>query len=171
MADVRIPIWRRVALHCLRVTVVYRETSLSCLKGACILTCNHVSLLDGVIVALASPVPLDFAVSPRFAVDVKATRYGMAVLASLGLGRVVPLSSMRNLFGMRVLLKSLRAGRAVMIFPTGTIREDATELSGYRWLQDRSGCKVVSASIKGAERCRFFSSKGDRLFPKIEVVI
>lgn len=170
-AAVHIPLWRRAALWCLRVEVRYRPRSVSRLGGPCIVVCNHASLLDGVILALASPVPLAFAVTPRFAVDNRLTRWGLAALSRAGLGVVVPVSERRGLFGMRRLLAHLRAGRSVMIFPSGTIRAGAAAMPGYEWLRDRSGCGVLEARIVGAERWRFLASGGTRIFPRIEVTI
>jgi len=167
-------IWRRLGLFLLRVKVRYTGTSRQLVDRPCILICNHESLLDGVAIALASPVPLAFAVTPRHAVENRFTANGMRFLASCGLGKVVPLAQSTPM-GMRALFRELQAGRSVMIFPSGSIMADDAH-DGYLWLSRRTGCPVVSASISGAARSRFFgraarAGKATELWPRIALTI
>ena len=53
---VKIPAWRRLILSAFRCKVHYTATTpKTLLAGPTIIACNHVSMLDGVLVALASP--------------------------------------------------------------------------------------------------------------------
>lgn len=170
----RLPLWRSIALRVLRVNVTYTETTRVLMDRPSILVCNHESLLDGVSIALASPTPLAFAVTPKHAVENRFTATGLRFLASRGLGRVVSLSQ-TNPMALRSLLHELQAGRSVMIFPSGTIMSDA-EHRGHIWLAEKSGCSIVTASISGAARSRFFgrsakAGKPTELWPRINLTI
>lgn len=58
-----IPFWRKTLLRMFRVHVRYTQSVKTALdRQPVILTCNHLSLLDGVLIALASPRPLVYAV-------------------------------------------------------------------------------------------------------------
>lgn len=169
-----LPMWRRIGLSLLRVQVIYTDASRHLADRPCILICNHQSLLDGVAIALASPVPLTFAVTPRHAIENRFTANGMSFLASCGLGAVVPLGQSTPM-GMRVLLRELQDGRSVMIFPSGSIMDDDAH-DGYLWLSKRAECPVVSASISGAARSRFFGRDARTglptvLWPRIALTI
>lgn len=170
----QISLWRKAALKLLRVQVTYTENSSRLLERPCILICNHESLLDGVAIALASPVPLAFAVTPRHAIENKFTANGMRFLAACGLGRVVPLAQSTPM-GMRSLLRALEAGQSVMIFPSGSIMRDEAH-DGFRWLAEKAGCPVVAASISGAGRSRLFGraarvGRATELWPRIALTI
>ena len=70
---------RKTLLPVLRVKASYSAQSLEKLKhGPAIVCANHVSLLDGVIVALASPVPLTFGVDTDYSKRSKVAMRGMA---------------------------------------------------------------------------------------------
>lgn len=161
--------WRRIILRAFRVEVAYTAQADLLTKRPCIVVSNHQSLLDGVLFALSSPVPMDFAVTPKFALDNPATRRGLALMQWLGMGRVIPVSK-SSAFGMRAMRRALLDGRSVMIFPTGTIGP-AGEQHGYEWLARQTGCPVIRASISGADRSRLFSLSGTEVRPKIVLTI
>ncbi len=167
-----IPAWRRAILAALHVRVTYTDTALRLLGSPCILTCNHESMIDGIAIALAAPAPLVYAVTPDYAVRNRKTAALLAYLARRGLGKVVPLNQ-ANPAPLRHLLRALRNGHSVMIFPTGTIRAGAPELTGHRWLADRTGCDIVSASISGSGSSRLFGRKEGETFlrPRIDLTI
>ncbi len=167
-----IPAWRRAILAALHVRVTYTDTALRLLGPPCILTCNHESMIDGIAIALASPTPLVYAVTPDYAVRNRKTAALLAFLARRGLGTVVPLNQ-SNPAPLRHLLRALRNGQSVMIFPTGTIRAGAPELTGHRWLAERAGCDIVLASISGSGASRLFGRKeGETLLrPRIDLTI
>lgn len=164
---------RAVALRLLRVRATYSLASIEQLQAGRVLVCaNHVSLLDGVVIALASPRPLVFAVDTDYSRRSWAAVRGMGLLAALGFGRVVPVDA-RSPFGIRALRQALAEGEAVMVFPEGRISETGRPLPeqpGVAWLARVSKAPVIRVSIAGAERSRFFAKAGDALWPRIEVV-
>lgn len=163
---------RSAALRLLRVRATYSAATVEVLQQERVIVCsNHVSLLDGVIVALASPVPLTFGVDTDFARRSKVASRGMAVLSWLGFGAVVPIDG-NSPFGIRSLFKALDRGESVMLFPEGKISETGhpcADQPGVTWLVTRSGVKVVRIKILGAERSRLFAKSGDQLWPRIEI--
>ena len=170
---VKIPAWRRLLLKLLRCQVQYTRSTprqLSC--GPTIVAANHISMLDGILVALASPEPLVFGVEHQYAVDHPQTSKLLQRLSALGLGKVVPVCSSQPM-GLRTLLKSLKEGHSVMIFPEGKISIDGTpneKQPGLEWLARKSGAKVTSIRLKGAEQSRFFGKSGRKIWPKISLI-
>lgn len=164
---------RSVLLRMLRVRVTYKESTKAVLSSGepCILVCNHVSLLDGVIVALASPVPLAFAVDTEYSRGAGATARFLQVLAWLGFGKVIAIDAIAP-FGTRTLLTELKQGGRVMVFPEGCISETGqrgSDQPGVKWLADRSGIAVAELEIRGAERSRLFAKSGSALWPRIRL--
>lgn len=162
---------RLVALRLLRVRASYSPASVDLLhQGRVIVCANHVSLLDGVIVALASPVALTFGVDTDFSRRSKAASCGMAALAWLGFGAVVPVDA-GSPFGVRALAKALDQGENVMVFPEGQISDRGLlpDQPGVSWLERRSGASVLRVRICGAEKSRFFAKKGQEFWPRIYV--
>lgn len=163
---------RGVALRLLRVRATYSADTVDALRRQPAIVCaNHVSLLDGVIVALASPVPLTFGVDTDFSRHSKIASQGMAFLAWLGFGAVVPIDG-SSPFGIRALSKALMRGETVMLFPEGKISQTGhpnPDQAGLAWLAERSGVEIIRIRIRGAERSRFFAKAGDKLWPPIEI--
>lgn len=159
------------ALRLLRVRATYSPASIALLgQGRVIVCANHTSLLDGVILALASPTPLTFGVDTDFSKRSKAASRGMAALAWLGFGAVVPVDG-GSPFGIRALVKALDRGENVMVFPEGRVSEGhpLPEQPGVSWLVNRSGAPVLRVRIRGAERSRFFAKKGREFWPPVEI--
>ncbi|WP_205182521.1 1-acyl-sn-glycerol-3-phosphate acyltransferase [Burkholderia sp. LMG 13014] len=163
---------RRAALTGLRVTVTYsRGISTRLSAGRCVVTCNHVSLLDGVIVALASPVPLVFAVDTEYSRQSDVAVRGLKALAWLGFGTVVPVDSGAP-FGMRALLRAVARGENVMVFPEGQISTTGSrgpDQAGLSWLLQRADARVVELRIQGAEKSRLFAKRGQQWWPAIKL--
>ncbi|WP_082387921.1 1-acyl-sn-glycerol-3-phosphate acyltransferase (plasmid) [Achromobacter sp. CF-sbj1-Ac2-l] len=161
-----------LALRALRVTVRYRASTVAALtRGGCIVTCNHISLVDGIVVALASPVPLVFAVDTDFSRRSRRARLGLAALTWLGFGEVVPMDRSAP-FGLRTLARSLGAGKNVAIFPEGVISltgARAPDRPGCQWLSNQAGAAVLQLQIFGADDSRIFAKYGKRLWPKISL--
>tara|TARA_R110000737_G_scaffold239142_2_gene251176 strand:- start:3934 stop:4509 length:576 start_codon:yes stop_codon:yes gene_type:complete len=169
-----LPPWRRLFLKAARANVRYTETALHLLDGPAILTCNHESLLDGLMIAAASPVPLSFPVNPNFSVNNRLTSRGLAYLQRRGLGRVIPMSP-ESYFSARRLLSELRQGRSVMIFPQGKLAalgaDEPKWMRGAAWLHEQTGYPILRAEIQGARRSRFFALAGQELRPRISITI
>lgn len=152
-----------IALRMLRTHVALSSAATATIVNGRALVCaNHVSLLDGVLIAFASPAPLVFAVDPRYSRHNRLTRWGLALLSRLGFGDVVPLD-MATPFGLRTLRAALERGRSVMVFPEGAISPDGLpqpEQGGLRWLVSRTGAHIVRLEIRGAETSRLFGKNG-----------
>jgi 1-acyl-sn-glycerol-3-phosphate acyltransferase len=163
---------RVTALRLLRVRASYDESRLDLLRRERAIVCaNHVSLIDGVIIALTSPVPLTFGVETEFSKRTHATRLGMAWLSRLGFGAVVPVDG-SSPFGIRALAKALERGESVMLFPEGCISETGEPLGdrpGVDWLVRRSGAHLCRVRISGAEDSKLFAKRGRSLWPRIHV--
>ncbi len=115
------------------------------MSGLLILARPHVSLWDGPRIArwLARsagirgalfPVDPDYALHPVWAPFLRA--YGNLV----GGHRMIPLDS-ESPFGLRTLVRALRQGQTVVLFPQGTgLREgpDRPDRPGAQWLMDQT---------------------------------
>ena len=156
-----------------RTKVTYREGTVSRLAlGPSIVICNHVSLLDGILIAFASPVPLVFAVETQYSVRSFIPRMGLRLLSAIGYGWVVPLDDAAPL-GLRSLQRSLRDGFSVMLFPEGCISPDGQprpHQPGLRWLTERNNVPVIELHIAGAADSRFFAKAGRQLWPSIKLL-
>jgi len=167
---IKIPIWRKALLRLFRVRVRYTQNVTSALEHQpVILTCNHLSMLDGVLVALASPRPLVFAVNVGHAQVNPITSRILGSLVALGLGRVVAVDSTRPV-AARSLLQALRQGDSVMVFPEGRISQNGKPLKampGVAWLSGRSGAPVLKLRLRGADRSKWFGKSGSEAWPRI----
>lgn len=99
----------------------------------------HRSYLDGPTLALMTPHPILFAVTPDFALH----PLWRPILLGIGAVRGCSMVPMRpgSTRGIRVLLRHLEAGGWVCVFPEGGIDRDG-ELAGVGWLSARSGVPV-----------------------------
>jgi acyl-[acyl-carrier-protein]-phospholipid O-acyltransferase/long-chain-fatty-acid--[acyl-carrier-protein] ligase len=163
--------WRRAVLWVLNVRVSYRQETLEALaEGRAVVICmEHRSLADGPIVALASPFPLHFAVTPKHAVDNLFTAQGIRFLMWLGLGDRTAING-DHPFSLRALHRVLKGGSPVMIFPEGRIAsadESIAARGGYQWLADSTSSPVVTISMDGNEQSRIFAPAGRLLRPRI----
>jgi 1-acyl-sn-glycerol-3-phosphate acyltransferase len=163
---------RRSFLLLFRVRVRIRaESKEQLLRGGCLLSCNHVSFLDGVILAFASPFPLVFTSHTDFSRRNYFTRTGMNALVWLGFaGSVIPLDSSAP-FSLRRIARGLQHNLNFVIFPEGGIGTGVTmqELPGKSWLVRCTNCTTVDAIISGAEKSRLFALRGEHLWPRITV--
>lgn len=168
--DCTLPWWRVALLKAFRVRVRYCKQTVHALKsGPAILCCNHLSMLDGVIIALASPTPLVFAVNRGHARQNPFTRTGLYCLSACGLGQVVAIDS-ENPSGLRSLLRALRSGQSVMVFPQGGIArggEDKPDKPGVKWLAQKSGARVLALHLRGVDRSRWFAPDGKHWWPRV----
>lgn len=170
---VRIAIWRKVILAALRVEVTFIDIEELVADRPVILTCNHQSLLDGLILAFACPIKMVFPVTPKHSVENPLTRHSLRLLERIGLGWVVPLNSDRP-YALRRLQRALEAGQSVAIFPEGRIvRPDEVlpHKAGVQWLHQRTGASVVRARLSGADQSRLFARAGTRFRPQITLEI
>jgi 1-acyl-sn-glycerol-3-phosphate acyltransferase len=173
MTGVGLPLWRRAILRALNVRVTYRPETMEALSsGRAIVICmEHRSLADGPIVALASPVPLHFAVTPKHAVHNPLTSRGIALMKRLGLGDRTAING-EHPFGLRALRRLLQDDRPIMVFPEGRIAKPEEELAargGFRWLAESTTSPVVTIRLEGNERSRLFSPAGRSWWPRVNL--
>jgi acyl-[acyl-carrier-protein]-phospholipid O-acyltransferase/long-chain-fatty-acid--[acyl-carrier-protein] ligase len=163
---------RITVLRALRVRASYDPATVAAIAaGRTIVCCNHVSFADGIIVALASPVPLAFGVEAEFSRRNPLTRAGLNMLAAFGFGSIVPIDS-SSPFGIRRLAAELSAGRSVMLFPEGRISPTGKQQElrpGITWLANRCSARIRWISIRGAERSRLFAKAGSHWWPAIQI--
>ena len=159
-------------LRVLRVQVLYSGNACATLRrGRAVVHANHVSLLDGVIVALASPAPLVFAVDTDYSRRSRSARLGLAFLSRVGFGSVVPVDATAP-YGVRSLRRALARNCNVMVFPEGAISptgQRQLDRPGLDWLIAKTGATPVAVVIHGAESSRLFAKAGSRFWPKITV--
>lgn len=161
-----------VVLWLFRVRVTIPEAARQKIaQGKTVVCANHVSLLDGLLVALASPAPLAIGVDTDYARRNPFAANGMRFLSWMGYGWVVPLDSGAP-FGLRRLKRDLDRGRAVMLFPEGRISADGLpqpHMPGLSWLIRATGAEPVLVNIRGAEQSRLFAKSGSRIWPRIHL--
>ncbi|MGC0153594.1 lysophospholipid acyltransferase family protein [Chromobacterium vaccinii] len=165
---------RRLLLPMFRVEVTYCQPAMTPLleRSPCLVVANHVSLLDGVLIALTSPTPLAFAVDTDYSRKSRISKCCLDLLAWLGFGDVIPMDS-GSPFGMRTLMRLLKDGQSVMIFPEGRISADGHPgviQAGMKWLLTQARVPVVPISINGAERSRIFAKAGRLWWPRIQLL-
>lgn len=125
---------------------------------------NHVSYIDGPLLACISPHALTYAVTADFAKH-PVWRRALDVLVRCGLGRYVPVDA-ASPFGMRKILRELHACRGAMVFPEGGITRDGLLgplHPGAAIAAMRSGRVLLPVRIHGLERSVFGKVKRRRL--------
>lgn len=161
-------------LALLNVRVSYRASTIAQLeRGPAVVACNHVSLLDGVLLALASPVPMVFTSESAFSRHGRLSRAGMQLLMRLGYAASIQTLDANAPFGLRSCLRHLQEGRPVMVFPEGSISstgERLAERPGSRWLAHRARVPHLQLSIQGAHLSRLFAKDGASWRPRIHVL-
>lgn len=167
-----LPFWRRAILIAMRVRVNYGDAAIQLTSGEkpIILVASHASMLDGPLLAMASPRPLFFAVNKRHAQHHFAISRLLRWMERHGLGTVVPLDS-SSIFGIRRLRRALLDGHSICIFPEGRISagQPLPEQPGSAWLAEATGATVVRVRIEGAERSRWLAPGGDQMWPRIRL--
>lgn len=162
---------RALFLTLLRVRSSISKETLHLLRTRpCIVLANHGSYIDGLLVAMTSPVPMTFAADPDYAVRHPVTSKTLQWLSRFGFGKVVPVES-KSPFGARSLLLASRQGQHIMIFPEGGVRRGEEPLPawpGAQWLIEKTGAPVVLVLVDGAEKSCIFSH-GHRILPKIRL--
>ncbi|CAG9413249.1 TPA: bifunctional acyl-ACP--phospholipid O-acyltransferase/long-chain-fatty-acid--ACP ligase [Providencia alcalifaciens] len=158
---------KKVLRFLFRVEVIGNTNEFN--QDKCIITPNHVSFLDGVLIALFLPVKPVFAMYSSVATPKMIKR--LKPYAD-----IVALDP-KNPLGLRHLVREVDKGRPIVIFPEGRITVHGSLMKiyeGVAFVAAKSGAKVVPIRIDGAERSYFGRLKGIiplKWFPKITLHI
>jgi len=134
-----------------------------------VVVANHVSFLDGLLLAVFLPG------SPVFAVDTHIARRWW-VRPFLALARVFTVDP-GNPFATKALVKEVRAGNHLVIFPEGRITVTGALMKvheGPGMIADKADAEVIPVRIDGAEASIFSRMKGKlrrRVLPRITVTV
>jgi acyl-[acyl-carrier-protein]-phospholipid O-acyltransferase/long-chain-fatty-acid--[acyl-carrier-protein] ligase len=134
-----------------------------------VIVVNHVSFLDGPLLAAFLPG------RPMFAIDTHmASRWW--VKPFLALVEAFPLNPTSPL-ATRALIREVEKGKHCVIFPEGRITVTGALMKIYEgpgMVADKSGAMILPVRIDGAQFSRFSRLKGKfrlRLFPKITITV
>lgn len=130
---------------------------------------NHVSLLDGVLVAAYLPRKITFAIDSAW-----GSKWYVKMFS--GIVDFYPLNP-TNPLSIRLLIDVINQGKTVMIFPEGRISVTGSLMKVYEGagvIAERTGAKIIPLRIDGAQYSKF-SYIGDliksQMFPKIKLSI
>lgn len=166
------PKLRQMLLRVLRVKVNgANQLSDKLEQGRVLIAANHVSYLDGVIVALASPTPLIFPVDTSFSRDGFFSRTFLNMLQWFGWGEIVPMDSTKPA-ALKTIKRKLDEGANVLIFPEGQVSVDGlptNPMPGTDWLARQTGATRIELRIDGAEKSYLFGKSGRELWPAVSL--
>jgi len=134
-----------------------------------VIVANHLSFLDGLLLALFLPG------QPMFAVDSKiATRWYVRLFSRLV--RFFPLDPTSPM-ATKAMIKEIRKDRQCVIFPEGRITITGSLMKVYEgpgMIADKSDAMILPVRIEGAQYTHFSRLKGKvrlRWFPKITLTM
>ncbi len=145
------------------------QQHLKALDQRVLVVANHTSLLDVVLLWAFLPVSLTFAVNT----EVAKTWYVRLVKGFAGLFPLDPI----NPLSLRSLVRQLRKGGVVVIFPEGRITVTGALMKIYNGpglVALKADAQILPIAIKGAQYTPFSRLKGKvrrRLFPKVSLTI
>jgi acyl-[acyl-carrier-protein]-phospholipid O-acyltransferase/long-chain-fatty-acid--[acyl-carrier-protein] ligase len=159
---------RRVLMLLYRVEVVGKE-HMPQLGQPAVVVVNHVSFLDGLLLAAFLPGKPTFAVATRIA-------QAWWVKPFLGMFDAFPVDP-TNPMAAKAMVKAVKQGRTLVIFPEGRITTTGALMKvfdGPGMVADKADAPIVPVRIDGAQFTRFSRLGGKvrrRAFPKITLTI
>ncbi|MBQ7633579.1 MAG: acyl-[Alphaproteobacteria bacterium] len=138
-------------------------------KSRTLVVANHISLLDGILVAVYLPRKITFAIDETW-----GQKWYIKMLD--GLVHFCPLNPASPL-ALRTLMDVINQGRTVMIFPEGRISVTGTLMKIYEGtgvVAQKTGAKIVPVRIDGAQYSKFSYIKSlvkAHYFPSITLTI
>ncbi|MBL8707300.1 MAG: acyl-[ACP]--phospholipid O-acyltransferase [Rhodospirillales bacterium] len=138
-------------------------------EGPAVIVVNHVSFLDGMLLAAFLPG------RPMFAIDTFVAQHWW-VKPLLKLVDALPLDP-TNPLAMRTIVRAVQGGARCVIFPEGRITVTGALMKIYEGpglIADRAQAKVIPIRIDGAQYTIFSRLKGKvplRWFPRIEMTV
>ncbi|PLS19565.1 2-acylglycerophosphoethanolamine acyltransferase [Bacillus sp. M6-12] len=116
-------------------------------KEPCIYIANHTSLLDAVLLSIYLPKNAVFVANTEIAVKYAWAMKGKEVIA------VDPM----NPYSIRGMLKVLKSGKSLVIFPEGriTVTNNLMKMySGVTYLSLKTGAKLIPIALNGGEKAK-----------------
>ncbi len=138
-------------------------------RGRQLIVANHVSFLDGLIVGLFLPIDPVFVVHTGVMQN-RWFRLGLMLVDTVAVDPMRPI-------GMKTVLKTLEAGRPVVIFPEGRITNTGGLMKVYdgpAMLAARSGAEIIPVRIDGLKRSYFSRMSAQHkksLLPRVSLTI
>jgi acyl-[acyl-carrier-protein]-phospholipid O-acyltransferase/long-chain-fatty-acid--[acyl-carrier-protein] ligase len=138
-------------------------------RGRQLIVANHVSFLDGLIVGLFLPIDPVFVVHTGVMQN-RWFRLGLLLVDTVAVDPMRPI-------GMKTVLKTLEAGRPVVIFPEGRITNTGGLMKVYdgpAMLAARSGAEIIPVRIDGLKRSYFSRMSAlhqKSLLPRVSLTI
>lgn len=134
-----------------------------------LIVANHVSLLDGILIAAFMPERITFAINTTW-----ANKWFMPIARLLvDFYAIDP----RNPMSLRNLIDELKKNKKIMIFPEGRITVTGSMMKVYEGagvIAQKAGAKILPVRINGAQYSKFSYLKNKirtRWFPKIKLEI
>ena len=134
-----------------------------------VIVVNHVSFLDGLLVAAFLPGRDTFAVNTHIA-KLWFVKPFLAMVDTFAMDPTKPM-------GAKSLIKTVQSGRKCVIFPEGRITVTGALMKVYEgpaMVADKSGAPILPVRIDGAQYSPFSRMRGKvrtRLFPKITITV
>ncbi len=119
-------------------------------RGRQLIVANHVSFLDGLVVGLFLPIDPVFVVHTGVMQN-RWFRLGLLLVDTIAVDPMRPI-------GMKMVLKTLEAGRPVVIFPEGRITNTGGLMKVYdgpAMLAARSGAEIIPVRLDGLKGSYF----------------
>lgn len=143
------PLWVRTIHAMLRGYCRYWHTAQMATstlpdRGPAILICNHISVLDPILLVASNKRLISFMIAQEY-YDIPAIQPVLRATGCIPVRR-----NGHDRAALRQALAMLKAGRALGVFPEGGIGRDGDFRAGVAWLIQQTRAPVVSARVSDA---------------------